>query len=224
MTVQEQLAAFLATHGKQSFLEHEVKEFLRGAGLPAPAGRFIPAGTSLPSPLGLRFPLVATVASRRIVSKSDVGGVRLGIASPAELEQVRMELAAIDGAEGVLVEETAPPGIEVIVGGTIDPQFGPVVMFGLGGLFVELFRDVAFALAPVTRDDALRLAERTRGALLLHGFRGRPPVDREALAGVIVTAADLIASGLVAEVDLNPVALYPDGALVLDGKIKRRVL
>lgn len=225
MTVRERLAAFLAAHEvEQSFLEHEVKELLRGAGLPVPAGKFIPAGAPLPSPIGLRFPLVAKVASRRIVSKSDVGGVRLGIASPAELEQALAELAAIDGAEGMLVEETAPPGVEVIVGGTIDPQFGPVVMFGLGGLFVELFRDVAFALAPVTREEALRLTERTRGARLLGGFRGRPPVDREALAGVIVTVADLIASGLVAEVDLNPVVLYPDGALVLDGKIKRRML
>ncbi len=224
MTVQEQLAAFLVAHGgEQSFLEHQVKEFLRGVGLLAPAGRFIPAGAGIPSPLGLRFPLVAKVASRCIVSKSDVGGVRLGIASPVELEEARKELLEIDGAEGVLVEETAPPGVEVIVGGTIDPQFGPVVMFGLGGLFVELFRDVAFALAPITREDALRLTDRARGSRLLHGFRDRPPVDREALAGIIVTVADLVASGLVAEVDLNPVALYPDGALVLDGKIKRRM-
>ncbi len=225
MTARERLAALLAAHeGEQSFLEHEVKELLRGAGFPVPAGRFIPTGVPLPSPLGLRFPLVAKVASRRVVSKSDVGGVRFGIAAAAELERVRTELSRIDGAEGVLVEETAPPGVEVIVGGTLDPQFGPVVMFGLGGLFVELFRDVAFALAPITGEEALRLADRTRGSRLLHGFRGRPPVDREALAGVIVTVADLIASGLVAEVDLNPVALYPDGALVLDGKIKRRVL
>ncbi len=111
----------------------------------------------------------------------------------------------------------------MIVGGTIDPQFGPVVMFGLGGLFVELFRDVAFALAPITREEALRLTSRTRGSRLLGPFRGRPPVDREVLAGIIVTVAELIASGLVAEVDLNPVVLYPPGALVLDGKIKRRV-
>ncbi len=224
MTVQERLTAFLASHEEQSFLEHEVKELLRGVGLPVPAGRFIPAGAPLPSPLGLRWPLIAKVASRRIISKSDVGGVRLGIASQAELEEARAQLSRIDGAEGVLVEETAPPGVEVIVGGTIDPQFGPVVMFGLGGVFVELFRDVAFALAPVTRDDALRLAERTRGSRLLLRFRGRPPVDREALAGVICTVADLIASGLVAEVDLNPVALYPDGALILDAKIRRRTV
>ncbi len=223
MTGQERLAAFLAAHEERSFLEHEVKEFLRGVGLPVPEGRFIPAGTPLPSPLGLRFPLAAKVGSRRIGSKSDVGGVRLGIASPAELEETRTEFARIDGAEGVLVEEMAPPGVEVIVGGTSDPQFGPVVMFGLGGLFVELFRDVAFALAPITRKDALRLADRTRGSRLLHGFRGRPPVDREALARIIRTVADIIASGLVAEVDLNPVALYPDGALVLDAKIKRRL-
>ena len=223
MTVRKRLAAFLEAHGGEcSFLEHEVKEFLRGAGLPVPAGRFIPAGAPLPSPLGLRWPLVAKVASRRIAAKSDVGGVHIGIATVTELEQARAELSRIDGAEGVLVEELAPPGLEVIVGGTIDPQFGPVVMFGLGGLFVELFRDVAFALAPLTPAEALGLADRTRGSRLLHGFRGRPPVDREALAGIIVTVAELIASGLVAEVDLNPVALYPGGVLVLDGKIKRR--
>lgn len=224
MTRRERLAAFLAAHREQSFLEHEVKEFLRTEGLPLPAGMFIPKEAPLPSPLGLRWPLVAKVASRRIASKSDVGGVRLGIASPAELEWALTELSRIAGAEGVLVEETAPPGVEVIVGGTIDPQFGPVVMFGLGGLFVELFRDVAFALAPVTLEEALRLADRPRGSRVLRGFRGRPPVDREALAGIICAVAELIASGLVAEVDLNPVALYPHGALVLDGKIQRRAL
>lgn len=222
MTARERLAAFLAVHEEdQSFLEHEVKGLLRDAGLPVPAGRFIPAGASLPSPLGLRSPFVAKVASHRIGSKSDVSGVRLGIATVAELEQARTELSQIDRAEGILVEEMAPPGLEVIVGGTIDPQFGPVVMFGLGGLFVELFRDVAFALAPLSPTDALRLTDRTRGSRLLHGFRGRAPVDRTELARTIVTVADLIASGLVAEIDLNPVVLYPDGALVLDGKIKR---
>jgi acyl-CoA synthetase (NDP forming) len=94
-------------------------------------------------------------------------------------------------------------------------------MFGLGGFFVEFFRDVSFALAPVGRLEALRMVERTRGSELLAGFRGRPPVDREALASVIVTVSELIGSGLLAEIDLNPVVLYPSGALVLDAKMKR---
>ncbi|WP_298439824.1 acetate--CoA ligase family protein [Geobacter sp.] len=165
--------------------------------------------------------VVAKVASGRIAAKSDVGGVQTGIRNRDELERTVAQLGEISGAEGVLLEEEAPPGLEVIVGGTVDPQFGPVVMFGLGGLFVELFRDVAFALAPTTRKEALRLVERTKGSRLLSGFRGRPPVDRQALAGVIVTVSELIASGLVAEVDLNPVVLYPSGALVVDAKMAR---
>jgi acetyl-CoA synthetase (ADP-forming) len=112
--------------------------------------------------------------------------------------------------------------VEVIVGGVIDPQFGPVVMFGLGGVAVELFRDVAFALAPLERGAARRLAAAPKGAALLHGWRGRPAVDREALVSVIVTVSELIGSGLLEEIDLNPVLLYPDGAMVVDAKLKRR--
>lgn len=221
--IREQLAAFLAARpGQEVFLEHEVKGLLREVGVAAPRGFFSAKGEQLILPPGLAFPLVAKTASRAVAAKSDVGGVRLGLGTPAALEQARDELLRIDGAEGVLVEETAPPGAEVIVGGTVDPQFGPVVMFGLGGLFVELFHDVAFALAPATREEALRLVRQTRGSRLLDGFRGRPPLDREALAVIIVIVSELIGSGLVEEVDLNPVVLYPDGALVLDAKMRAR--
>ena len=218
--VEETLKRFLSLRsGQETFLEHEVKGLLRELGLPVPHGRFVPTGAPLPEKLDFPWPVVAKVASGRIAAKSDVGGVRTGIRSRGELKRAVAQLGGISGAEGVLLEEEAPPGLEVIVGGTVDPQFGPVVMFGLGGFFVELFRDVAFALAPTTRKEALRLVERTNGSRLLSGFRGRPPVDRQALAGVIVTVSELIASELVAEVDLNPVVLYPSGVLVLDAKL-----
>ena len=125
----------------------------------------------------------------------------------------------IENAEGVILEEQAQPGTEVIVGGIIDPQFGPVVMFGLGGVFVELYRDVAFAPAPMTRDDAFRLMERVKGYRLLTGYRGAPPRDREALADILVIVSELMATGLLEEIDLNPVALYPRGAMILDAKM-----
>ncbi len=216
------LAAFLAARrGRDAFLEHEVKAFLAELGLAVPRGVFIPRDAVLPDSLPFPWPVIAKVAAPNIPSKSDAGGIRFGIGTPAALEGARAELMQIEGAEGVLLEETVPPGVEVIVGGTVDPQFGPVVMFGLGGLFVELFRDVAFALAPLTGDDALMLVERTRGAALLRGFRGTPPIDRRALADTMVAVGALIGSGLLEEIDLNPVVLHPSGALVLDAKMKK---
>ncbi len=220
--VREQLAPFLARHpGRRVFPEHELKEFLRAIGIAVPRGVFVRRGDSFPSPSPLSFPLVAKTGSPAIVSKSDAGGVRLGIDSRVALDRACRELLTIHGAEGVLIEEMARPGTEVIVGGTIDPQFGPVVMFGLGGLFVELFRDVAFALAPTTREEALRLIRQVRGAVLLEGFRGKPSLDAESLAGIIVAVSEVIASGLVREIDLNPVVLYPEGAMALDAKMER---
>ncbi|HLO25269.1 MAG TPA: acetate--CoA ligase family protein [Geobacteraceae bacterium] len=222
MDARTHLAAFLAARdGRGPLLEHEIKAFLGELGVAVPQGVYLPVNAPLPVPFPLSWPLVAKLAAPGISSKSDVGGIRFGIDSPSALDQARAELMQIKGAEGVLLEETAPPGVEMIVGGTVDPQFGPVVMFGLGGVFVELFRDVAFALAPLTGDEALLLIERTRGAALLRGFRGKPPLDRRALSKIMVAVGELIGSGLLEEIDLNPVVLYPRGALVLDAKMKK---
>ncbi|MGO9612980.1 MAG: acetate--CoA ligase family protein [Dissulfurispiraceae bacterium] len=214
------LKDFLESHkGEKAFLEHEVKGLLRGIGFPVPRGIFY-GGNQFISPLpGLAFPLVAKVSSSQIVSKSDVRGVRVDIRSDDELRAVAPELSAIAHAEGILVEEMSPAGVEVIVGGIIDDQFGPVVMFGLGGASVELFKDVAFALAPVTKDDALWLIRQIKGYPLLTGFRGRPSVDMEALLNIVTTVSEIIGTGLINEIDLNPVALYHTGAMVLDAKM-----
>ncbi|ABQ27068.1 Acyl-CoA synthetase (NDP forming)-like protein [Geotalea uraniireducens Rf4] len=219
----EKLRRFLAAHGNsQTFLEQEVKGLLRELGIAVPSGVFIPAGEPVPSPHSLLFPLVAKAALPGVASKNDIGGVRLGIRDAAELSVAVAELEKIPVAAGVLVEEMARPGVEVIVGGAVDPQFGPIVMFGLGGLFVELFRDVAFAMAPLDRRAARRLVEATKGAVVLRGYRGKPPVDMESLLSVVVAVSELIGSGFIEEIDLNPVELYPDGALVVDAKMKRR--
>ena len=116
----------------------------------------------------------------------------------------------------------ATPGVEVIIGGVIDRQFGPIMMFGLGGIFTELFRDVSFGLAPLARDDADWMVGGVKGKRLLEGFRGTPPVDKNALADFLVKASDIMATGYVEEIDLNPVSLYADGAMVLEAKMKLR--
>lgn len=199
-------------------LEHEAKAFLKNLGLPVPRGAFFKTG-SIPSSAGMDFPLVAKVSSGHIVSKSDLHGVSVGIADEDALKQEVSRLMQIAGAEGVLVEEMAPAGIEVIVGGIMDPQFGPVVMFGLGGIYVELFRDVAFGLAPLDEQEALWLIGQVKGSMLLKGYRGSTPVDTVALVNILITISELMAEGCVREIDLNPLALYPEGAMVLDAKI-----
>ncbi len=206
--------------GRTVFAEYEVKNLLRGIGLPVPKGRLLGIGEVIPGKLDLRFPLVAKISSLRITSKSNVGGVRTGIGDGDELKTAVQELSGVPGAEGVLVEEMAPEGIEVIIGGIIDPQFGPVMMFGLGGVFVELFKDVAFGLAPMDPEDAMRLVRQTKGSLLLEGYRGKPPIDKEALIRALVVVSDIMATGLVGEIDLNPVALFPAGLMVLDVKMQ----
>ncbi|MEK7742243.1 MAG: acetate--CoA ligase family protein [Nitrospirota bacterium] len=213
------IASFLQKNkGKRAFAEHEVKRFLRGIGLPVPNGIFVGNDGYIPSS-SLAYPLAAKVSSSKITSKSDVGGIRLGLKNDAELKKAVSELLKIEYAEGVLVEEMAHEGIEVIIGGVIDKQFGPVVMFGLGGVFVELFKDIAFALAPLKEEDAFWLIKQVKGYRLLEGYRGKPAVDKDALVKTILTVSEIIASGYVEEIDLNPVALYPNGAMILDAKI-----
>lgn len=207
--------------GKTALLEHEAKGLLREMGFSVPKGIFVNKEMvdHIPAIVDISYPLVAKVSSSKIVSKSEVNGVRIGLKNENELKKAVSELLKIEDAEGVLIEEMAAPGLEVIVGGIIDEQFGPVVMFGLGGIFVELFRDVAFALAPVKSEGALWLVKQVKGYRLLEGYRGSPPVDINILLEMIVKVSGLIATGLIKEIDLNPVSVYPEGAIVLDAKI-----
>lgn len=216
-------AFFEKNKGKRTFLEHEVKGLLKNIGLPVPRGVFIPKETPL-SALGsqlsaLSYPMAAKVSSSKITSKTDAKGIRLGIKNEDELKNAVNELSGIENAEGVLVEEMAPEGLEVIVGGILDKQFGPVVMFGLGGVFVELYKDVAFALAPMKEKDALWLIQQIKGYKLIEGYRGKPAVDKDALMKVILAVSEIMAAGNVEEIDLNPIALYPQGAIILDAKM-----
>ncbi|NCO83392.1 MAG: acyl-CoA synthetase [Nitrospirae bacterium CG_4_10_14_3_um_filter_44_29] len=219
-SILKNTAFFLGKNkGKKVFVEHEVKIFLKSAGLSVPKGMLAGKDGHIPSS-SLAYPLAAKVSSAKITSKSDTGGIRLGLKNDAELRKAVSELLKIKDAEGVLVEEMAREGIEVIIGGVLDRQFGAVVMFGIGGVFVEVFKDIAFALAPLKEEDALWLITQVKGYRLLEGFRGKPAVDKDALIKAILVVSEIISSGYVEEIDLNPVALYPKGAMVLDAKMK----
>ena len=206
--------------GRRTFLEHELKGFLKKLGFSVPKGIFFRIGEALPQNLGLKYPLVAKVSSGKISAKSELHGVKTGLGDERELWNAVKELMRIEMAEGVLVEEMAPPGVEVIVGGVLDRQFGPIMMFGLGGVFAEIFKDISFGLAPLSADDADWMIKEIKARRLLEGYRGVPPVDKDALREVLIGVSEIMASGSVEEIDLNPVALYRKGAMVLDAKMK----
>ncbi|MFN3479761.1 MAG: acetate--CoA ligase family protein [Thermodesulfovibrionales bacterium] len=210
--------------GRDSLLEHEIKAVLREKGFSIPDGFYADRGSSLSEIIEkaslLTYPLVAKVSSVRRASKTDVGGIRLGIKDSEDLKKAVSELINIEGSEGVLIEEMVPEGLEVIIGGVLDDQFGPIVMFGLGGIFVEIFKDVAFGLAPLDKEGALCLMRQIKAYPLLKGYRGRPHLDIDTLSNLMVSVSEMIASGNIKEIDLNPVILYPKGAVVVDAKMK----
>ncbi len=175
----------------------------------------------------LGFPVVAKISSPDIVHKSDVGGVRLSLSSPEEVEKAGNELLvavrhAVSKAQvdGLLVYKMAPRGVEVIVGMNRDPQFGPILLFGLGGVLVELFRDVSLRHLPLSRDDARGMIREIRGYRVLAGYRGQPAVDEDALANCILKVAEIAERHPeIQEVDLNPVLAYPEGIAVVDARV-----
>jgi acetyl-CoA synthetase (ADP-forming) len=173
------------------------------------------------------FPVVLKIFSRQIVHKSDAGGVITGVASPELLDKAYDQLLAnvrenCPNAEiaGIIVQKQMPKGVEVVVGGLRNDQFGPVVMFGLGGIYVEVFKDVAFRLAPVDKDEVLRQIQETKVYKLLQGVRGEKPCDIDALCSVIVNTGRLLAAyPAIKELDFNPVFCYPDGCSVVDARL-----
>jgi acyl-CoA synthetase (NDP forming) len=173
------------------------------------------------------YPCVLKVSSPGITHKSDAGGVKLGLANEKQVAEAYDVIMASCRAkypeaaiEGVTVQEMARPGLEVIIGMATDPQFGPVLMFGLGGVWVEVLKDVSFKIAPLTRDDARAAIGEIRAARLLEGFRGSDPVDVAALEDILLRISDfVIATPEVREMDLNPVFAYPHGAVAVDARV-----
>jgi acetyltransferase len=168
---------------------------------------------------GFGFPVVAKVVHPELVHKSDHGGVRVGLAQREEVHRAATQLLDLAAGGRVLVQRQAG-GIEVVVGGIRDPQFGPAVMVGLGGVLVEVLGDIAFGLAPLGPDEARRLLSRLRGFPAMAGARGREAADLDALACVVSAVGDLlVAMPEVGELDLNPVLATAAGCAAVDWRV-----
>ena len=175
----------------------------------------------------LNCPVVLKVVSSDITHKSDAGGVITGLNDPESAGQAytgmmaalrdKFPEAAIDG---ISVQPQASKGVEVIIGMTRDPQFGPVIMFGLGGILVEIFNDVSLRIAPLCREDASEMVRELKGYKLLQGYRGQPGVDTDTLEEWLLIISGLVMENPgIKELDINPVFAYPRGAVAVDARI-----
>ncbi|MBV8427123.1 MAG: acetate--CoA ligase family protein, partial [Hyphomicrobiales bacterium] len=197
---------------------------LAGAGIAVPRGVRL-GRDEMPDAAcaGLRPPFALKAIARALVHKSDAGGVALGLADAAAGMRDRL---AGHGLEGFLVEEMAPAGHELVLGGLNDARFGPLVMVGLGGIFVELLRDFSLRLAPVGLEEAHAMLRELKGFKLLEGARGRPSSDKEAIARAIVDLSSfaLAHAHEIVSCDINPFLVLSKGAVALDAVIVRKSL
>jgi len=173
----------------------------------------------------LGFPLVAKIVSPQILHKTDVGGVKIDLKDEDSVKSAFNDmydrLSKDYDVKGVLLEKMVPKGVEMIVGLQNDPQFGPVMMVGLGGIFTELFKDVSFRVLPLTKEDAIEMIEELQGKMLLKGYRGSDPIDMEMLTNALLDIGKLgyDISPYYESIDFNPVIVYPDSYFVADAKI-----
>jgi acyl-CoA synthetase (NDP forming) len=173
------------------------------------------------------FPVVLKIVSPDIIHKSDAGGVIINLKNDAEVKNAYAKI--LKNAKkynpaakiaGVLVQEMAPQATEVIVGAIKDPQFGQTLMFGLGGIFVELLKDVTFRVAPLTRDDAYEMVTKVKAYPLLTGYRNTPPADLDAIINALMNTSKLVMDHPeIKELDLNPIMAYEKGAKTVDARI-----
>ncbi len=173
------------------------------------------------------FPVVMKISSVDVVHKSDAGGVKLNLQNREQVSNAYDEImdsitVAYPDAEieGVSIQGMAQKGLEVIVGMSKDAQFGPMLMFGLGGVFVEILKDVSFRITPLENRDASEMIREIKGFPLLEGYRGSDPVDIPALEEMLLKISQLVTNVPdIKELDLNPVFSYKDGALAVDARI-----
>ena len=166
------------------------------------------------------YPVVAKVVSPRVVHKSDVGGVIVGIDSDEGLESAFQTLKMLDGFDGMLVEEMVR-GLELIIGAKIDYQFGPVILLGIGGTGVEIYQDVTMRMAPINRNDVISMIDSLKGRNILRGYRGSEPVNIEALTDLLIRFSELVIDleRHIQSIDLNPVICSRDRCIIADARI-----
>jgi len=214
--------------GRTALTEIEAKELLRQAGINVVETRLAVSkeqAVAISQQLG--FPVVLKIVSADVLHKTDAGGVKLGLKTAGQVGKAWDEIMksvkkAFPEAkiEGVSVQPMVTPGVEVIIGMSKDAQFGPVLMFGLGGIFVEIIKDVSFRIVPLMKRDAKEMVREIKGFPLLNGYRGSEPVDIANLENLLIKVSDFVEkTPEIKELDLNPIFAYKDGAVAVDARV-----
>jgi acetyl-CoA synthetase (ADP-forming) len=214
--------------GRNYLLEPEAKTICMEYGIPVTTFRVAKtAEEAVKFADEIGYPTVLKIVSPDVIHKFDVGGVLLNLKRPEDVRDAYKKIlenmkehkpeAKI---RGVLVQEMVPSSTEVIVGSTKDPQFGPALMFGLGGIFVEVLKDVTFRIAPITEQDAREMITEIKAYPILKGYRGQPPADIDAIVRILLNTSKLVMDHLdIKELDLNPIMVYEKGAKTVDARI-----
>jgi acetyl-CoA synthetase (ADP-forming) len=214
--------------GRKALLEPEAKLILIDYGIPVTKFKVASNETQAAEYANeIGYPVVLKIVSPDIIHKSDVGGVMVNLKNASDVQKAYGKILenvkkynANAKIVGVLVQEMAPQSTETIVGAIKDPQFGQTIMFGLGGIFVELLKDVNFRIAPITKDDAKEMITQLKAYPLLKGFRNSPPADIDALISILLSTSRLVMENPeIKELDLNPVLAYQTGAKTVDARI-----
>ncbi len=214
--------------GRTLLTEVESKELIRESGIPVVETRLARSKSEaarMAQEMGL--PSVLKIISPDVVHKSDVGGVKVGLESVSQVKTAYDSIlsstrAAVPSASilGVSVQKMAQPGVEVIIGATKDPQFGQVILFGLGGVLVEILKDVSMRLVPLTGRDARMMIREIKSLPLLQGYRQYPPCDLDSLEKAILNLSQFLEKYPdIKELDLNPVLCYPEGLVAVDARV-----
>ena len=218
---QSAFADKLVERSESNLSEYEAKRLIERWGVPIVTERLVASeDQAVEAALEIGYPVVVKVSSPDILHKTEAGALKIGLADDDAVRKAYREVVAnaesyASGAriEGALVGEMVREGTEVIVGVSYDAQLGPVLLFGMGGVLVEVMRDVALRICPISRLDAEEMVAQVRGSRLLHGFRGQPKADVEALVDTLVHVSDLAVNleGVIDELDINPLAVLPEG-------------
>jgi acyl-CoA synthetase (NDP forming) len=216
------------SEGRKFLLEHEAKNICKEYGIPITQleiAHTAEEASEFSEQIG--YPIVLKIISPDVLHKVDVGGIILNVNSQKEarnayqqiIENVKKHKPSVK-ISGILVQEMAPSSTEVIVGAIKDAQFGPTLMFGLGGTFVEVMKDVSFRVAPITKVDAREMISEIKAYPILRGYRGQAPRDIEAITKILLNTSKLVMDHQsIKELDLNPVMVYENGTKTVDARI-----
>jgi acyl-CoA synthetase (NDP forming) len=218
----------ISDSGRKIALPDESLDIVKLSGIDVPDHVLVKSpGEAVEKSAEIGFPLVMKIASAEAIHKSEAGGVVLGIQGVHEVEEQYSKITSDFKGEipdakisGVLLQKQIPDATHLIVGGLHDEQFGPVVMFGMGGVLVELFKDVSFRIAPVTELEALEMIREIKAYPVLSGFRGAKAVDIKQVVKTVIIISELISNmSTIKEVELNPLLVYEKNVMAVDAKV-----